>query len=159
MPVTPLEIMVSNIWSKGLVVLIASSFSLVVVAQGLLAIPLQGSLVLFLFAAILQLFATTSLGIFLATAAGSMPQFGLLLMLVLLPLQVLSGGSTSRESMPEPVQWIMFAAPNTHFIILAQVILFRGAGFDVVWPQFVMLAVIGAALFAFSLGRFRAFLK
>ncbi|PPJ44690.1 ABC transporter permease [Rhizobium sp. KAs_5_22] len=159
MPVTPLEIMVSKIWSMGLVVLIASSFSLVVIVQGLLAIPLQGSLLLFLLAAILQLFATTSLGIFLATAAGSMPQFGLLLMLVLLPLQVLSGGSTPLESMPGVVQWIMFAAPNTHFIILAQAVLFRGAGLDVVWPQIVMLVVIGAALFAFSLKRFRAFLK
>jgi hypothetical protein len=39
-----------------------------------------------------------------------MPQFGLLLILVLLPLQMLSGGSTPRESMPEAVQTIMLAA-------------------------------------------------
>ena len=31
----------------------------------------------------------------------------------------------------------------------------EGAGFDVVWPQFLALAVIGAVLFAFSLARFR----
>ncbi len=159
MPVTPLEIMISKIWSMGLVVLIASAFSLVVIAQGLLAIPLQGSLLLFFGAAILQLFATTSLGIFLATVAGSMPQFGLLLMLVLLPLQVLSGGSTPLESMPRLVQLIVLAAPNTHFNVLAQAVLFRGAGLDVVWPQLTMLLLIGSGLFAFSLGRFRAFLK
>jgi ABC-2 type transport system permease protein len=34
-------------------------------------------------------------------------------------------------------------------------ILFRGAGFDVVWPQFLALAAIGTALFVFSLARFR----
>lgn len=159
MPVTPVEIMVSKIWSMSLVVLLASTFSLVVVAQGLLHIPLQGSLALFLLGAALQLFATTALGIFLATVAGSMPQFGLLLILVLLPLQVLSGGATPRESMPEIIQHIMLASPNTHFIILAQSVLFRGAGLSVVWPQIAMLAAIGTALFAYSLGRFRAFLR
>jgi ABC-2 type transport system permease protein len=75
---------------------------------------------------------------------------------VYLPLQMLSGGSTPRESMPELVQDVMLAAPTTHFVTLGQAILFRGAGFDVVWPQFVALALIGAALFGYALARFRA---
>ena len=85
-----------------------------------------------------------------------MPQFGLLLMMILLPLQVLSGGLTPRESMPDIVQFVMMAAPNTHFVMLAQSILYRGAGLGVVWPQFLGLAAIGAALFALALARFRA---
>lgn len=68
----------------------------------------------------------TSMGIFLATVAGSMPQFGMLLILFLLPLQVLSGAMTPRESMPDIIQYIMLLAPNTHFVILAQSVLFRG---------------------------------
>ena len=159
MPVTPTEIMVSKIWSMGLVVLVASAFSLVFVVQGLLGVPVQGSTTLFLFGAALQLFATTCMGIFLATVAGSMPQFGLLLMLVLLPLQVLSGATTPRESMPEIIQTIMLAAPNTHFVILAQSILFRGAGLTVVWPQLLALAVLGTIFFLFALARFRRFLR
>lgn len=159
MPVTPTEIMLSKIWSMGLVVLIASSVSIVFVVQGVLEVPIQGSVVLFLAGAALQLIATTCMGIFLATVAGSMPQFGLLLMLVLLPLQVLSGGVTPRESMPQIIQDIMLAAPNTHFVILAQSILFRGAGLDVVWPQLLALVLIGAGLFAFALHRFRSFLR
>src|SRR5690606_2179997 len=116
MPVTPIEIMISKVWSMGLVVLAASAFALVFVVEGLLSVSINGSILLFLVGAALQLFATTSLGIFLATVAGSMPQFGLLLMLVLLPLQVLSGATTPRESMPEIIQTIMLAAPNTHFV-------------------------------------------
>jgi ABC-2 type transport system permease protein len=107
----------------------------------------------------LQLFATTSLGIYLATIAGSMPQFGLLIVLILLPLQVLSGAMTPRESMPEIIQNIMLAAPNTHFVILAQSVLFRGAGLSVVWPQFLALMIIGSVLFFFALKRFRNFLR
>ncbi|MBY0320481.1 MAG: ABC transporter permease [Reyranella sp.] len=159
MPVTPTEIMLSKIWSMGLIVLVSSAFSLVVIVQGLLAVPIEGSIPLFMVGTALQLVATTCLGIFLATVAGSMPQFGMLLMLVLLPLQILSGATTPRESMPQIIQDIMLAAPNTHFVILAQSILFRGAGLDVVWPQFAALLLIGAILFYVSLRRFRKFLR
>ncbi|MGQ7538448.1 ABC transporter permease, partial [Streptococcus suis] len=79
--------------------------------------------------------------------------------LILLPLQVLSGGMTPRESMPEIIQYIMLAAPNTHFVILAQSVLFRGAGLSVIWPQFLALIVIGSVLFFFALKRFRNFLR
>ena len=143
----------------GLVVLLGSIFSLSVVVQALMAVPVQGSVVLFLAGAVLMVFAMTGLGIFLATIAGSMPQFALLLMMALLPLQVLSGAMTPRESMPEIIQTIMLAAPNTHFIILSQGILFRGAGLDVVWPQFAALAAIGVALFWLALIRFKKFLR
>ena len=49
----------------------------------------------------------------------------------------------------------MLAAPTTHFVELGQAILYRGAGMDVVWPQFLALAGIGSVLFALSLARFR----
>jgi len=143
----------------GVVVLLAASISLVFIVQGLLSVPIGGSVPLFLFCTTLYLFAMTSMGIFLATVGGSMPQFGLLLMLVLMPLQMLSGATTPRESMPEIIQNIMLAAPNTHFVILAQAVLFRGAGLAVVWPQLAALLVIGAILFFVSLRRFRTFLR
>lgn len=80
-------------------------------------------------------------------------------MMVLLPLQMLSGGTTPRESMPEVMQCLMLGAPNTHFVMLAQGILYRGAGMATVWPQFAALALIGAILFGLSLGRFRKTLR
>lgn len=155
MPVTPFEIMVSKVWAMGLVVLAATGLALAVVVGGLLAVPIEGSLALFMAGAILHLFATTSMGIFLGTMARSMPQFGLLLMLVLLPLQMLSGGATPYESMPDFIQTIMLAAPTTHFVQFAQAILFRGAGLEVVLPQFIAIALIGAVLFGLALTRFR----
>ena len=155
MPVTPFEIMLSKVWSMGLVVLAASTFALTVVVQQVLDVPISGSVGLFLVGTALHLFAMTSMGIFLGTVARSMPQFGLLVILVLLPLEMLSGGQTPRESMPEFVQFIMLGAPNTHFVMLAQAVLFRGAGLDVVWPQLTALAGIGSILFAFAQIRFR----
>ena len=155
MPVTPAEIMLAKIWSMGLVVLVAAALGLLLVVQAVLRVPVEGSVALFLAGAALDLFAAASLGIFMATLARSMPQFGMLAVLILLPLQLLSGGFTPRESMPGFVQNVMLAAPSTHFVALGQAILFRGAGLGVVWPQFLALAAIGAVFFAIALTRFR----
>lgn len=155
MPLTAFEIMFAKVWSMALVVLGAAAFSLLVVVQGWLAVPLGGSLALFLLGAALHLFATTSMGIYLGTVARSMPQLGLLTILVLMPLQILSGATTPRESMPVLVQHIMELAPTTHFVALAQAILYRGADLAIVWPQFVAILAIGAVFFLAALRRFR----
>ncbi len=155
MPVTPTEIMVAKVWSMGAVVLLAATLSLTLVVRGALHVPIEGSLALFLAGTTLHLFATTSMGIFMATVARSMPQFALLIMLVLMPLELLSGGSTPRESMPALVRDLMLLAPTTHFTELSQAVLYRGAGLGVVWKQCAALLVTGAAFFAVSLARFR----
>ena len=155
MPVTPAQIMLSKVWSMALVVLIASFLSLNLMVRGVLGVPIEGSLALFFAGAALSLFATTSMGIFIATLARNMPQFGMLMMLTIMPLQMLSGGTTPRESMPEIVQNIMLIAPTTHFVELSQAILYRGAGLETVWQPFLALALIGTVLFSLSLARFR----
>ncbi len=155
MPVTPFEIMMSKVWSMGLVVLLASLGSLLLIVRFLLQVPIEGSITLFMCGVALSLFATTSIGIFMGTLARSMPQFGLLMIMVLLPLNMLSGGMTSRESMPQFVQDVMQTMPTTHFVSLAQAILYRGADFLIVWPQFMYLIIIGGAFFGAALLRFR----
>ncbi|MCB1754928.1 MAG: ABC transporter permease [Gammaproteobacteria bacterium] len=155
MPLTPLEIVASKVLANGAVILLAVTLSLLIVVKSVLGVPIHGSPALFILGAALNLFATTSLGIFLGTIARSMPQLGLLFILTILPLNMLSGGVTPRESMPDLVQNLMLATPNTHFVSLAQAILYRGAGVETVWPQFLMLLLIGAVFFLAATALFR----
>lgn len=155
MPVTAAEIMMSKIWSMSVVVLSAAMLSLLVVVQGILKVPIEGSLLLFIAGTVVFLFSMTSMGIFMATIAHSMSQFSMLLIITLMPMQMLSGGSTPRDSMPEVLQYIMLLVPTSHFIDLSQAILFRAAGLEVVWVQFVALIIIGFVFNYFSLRRFR----
>jgi ABC-2 type transport system permease protein len=155
MPLTPFEIAMSKIWSNGLVIAVAVGLSLVVVVRGLLGVPIAGSIPLFLAGAVIYLFFSTSIGIFLGTVARSMPQLGLLYMLVAIPMNMLSGSNTPLESMPPFLRTVMQASPSTHFVSFAQAILYRGAGFDVVWPQFLAVALIGGLFLGFALLRFR----
>lgn len=159
MPLRPFEIMAAKIWANGLVVLLAAGVSVTLVIQGWLQVPVAGSVALFLVGTLIHLFSTTAIGILIGTVARTMPQFGLLLILTILPLQLLSGGITPRESMPQVVQDLMLAAPTTHFVSMAQAILYRGAGLDVVWPQMLALLAIGTVFLSLALVLFRRHLS
>ncbi len=158
MPVSPLEIMLSKIWATGLVILAATAFSLIFVVQGVLDIRIVGSVPLFLAGGALYLFAVTSLGIFVGTLARSMPQFGLLAIPIFTTMILLSGSTTPLDSMPPVLQTIMQVSPSTHFVSFAQAVLYRGAGLDIVWPDIVLVVVLGTLFFAGALLRFRRML-
>ncbi|HET7253838.1 MAG TPA: ABC transporter permease [Xanthobacteraceae bacterium] len=155
MPLTPFEIAMSKIWSNALVITVAVGLSLTVVVRGLLGVPIAGSILLFLAGVVIYLFFATAIGIFLGTVARSMPQLGLLYMLVVIPMNMLSGSNTPLESMPPFLRTVMQASPSTHFVSFAQAILYRGAGFDTVWPQFLAVALIGGLFLGLALLRFR----
>jgi ABC-2 type transport system permease protein len=155
MPVTPFEIALSKIWANGLVILIAVGMSLYLVVRALLGIPIAGSIPLFLVGVAVYLFFATAIGLFLGTIARSMPQLGLLYLLVYLPLALLSGSNTPLESMPPWLATIIQVSPTVHFVSFAQAILYRGADFDVVWPQFLVVALIGSLFLGLALLRFR----
>jgi ABC-2 type transport system permease protein len=155
MPLGPAQIMLAKIWANGLVVAVAAGLSLRFMVQGVLEVPIAGSAALFMLGAIVYLFAVTSLGIFLATLARSMPQFALLAMPVFIIMNLLSGSNTPFEAMPEAVQRVMLFSPSTHFVAFAQSVLYRGAALDVVWPHLATTAAIGAVFFFGALLRFR----
>ena len=156
MPLTPLEIALAKVWANGLVIVVAAALSLGLVVHGALGVPIRGSVPLFLLRTAVYLFSTTAIGIFLATTVRSMPQFGLLLVPVIIPMLVLSGGMTPLEAMPEPLQWVMRVSPSTHFVSFATAVLYRGAGLALVWPSFAAIVGIGSVFFAAALWRFRA---
>jgi ABC-2 type transport system permease protein len=156
MPLTPFEIAMSKVWANGLVITVAVGLSLYLVIHWMLAVPIAGSIPLFMVGVVIYLFFATAIGIFLGTLARSMPQLGLLFMLVYLPMNMLSGSNTPLESMPSWLATTMQASPSTHFVLFAQSILYRGAGIDVVWPQFLAVAGVGGLFFGFAILRFRS---
>ncbi|WP_345969474.1 ABC transporter permease [Sulfurimonas sp. HSL1-6] len=155
MPLNAAEIMLSKVWSMGLVVLAGVTFSIEIVVQRILSVPVEGSLTLFLFGSLLMLFSTTSMGIFMGTVARTMPQLGLIIILTILPLQILSGGVTPFESMPQGLQNVMLLMPTSHFVSMAQAVLYRGAGIDIVWPELLAISGIGVVFFLLGLFFFR----
>lgn len=159
MPLNAAEIMLSKIWSTAFIILISVAFSLYIVVEIILSIPIAGSIPLFLFGSLLLLFSTTSLGILMGTIARTMPQLGLIFILTVLPLQILSGSVTPFESMPDILQYIMKFVPTSHFVEMAQAILYRGAGIDIIWPNLIAILIIGCVNFYLSYLLFRKHLN
>src|SRR6478609_11519252 len=156
MPVVPSEIMLSKILANGMVILIATALSLLLVVQWWLKVPIAGSILLFLGGSAFYVFTVAALGIALGTVASTMAQFGLLSIPVLLVMMLLSGSTTPLESMPAWLQYVMLViSPTPHFVIFAQDVLYRGADASIVWPEIVATAAIGSVFFGIALYRFR----
>lgn len=156
LPLTASQIMLSKVWTSIVVVVLCTWLSLELIVKKALGVPLIGSMSLFLTITALYLFASTAIAVFLATLARSIPQFGLLSIPVVMSMLMLSGGTTPLDSMPTWLQWVMQGSPTTHFVSLATAILFRGAGVELIWPEMLVLSLIGLVFFAIALTRFRS---
>ena len=155
MPLSAFEIAMAKVWANGIVILIATGASLFLIVHMALKVPFAGSVALWFLGVVLYLFFATALGIFLGTISRSMAQFALLIILVILMLMLLSGGNTPVESQPEWLQYVTFFLPSRHFVSFSQVIIYRGGGISAVWPQFLMVSLIGLGFFVYSLALFR----
>ncbi len=155
LPLSPVEIALAKVIANGLVILAATAFSLVFVVRLLLHVPIAGSIPLFLAGVALYLFYSLAVGLFLATVVKSMPQFGLLFLLVYSPSILLSGGTTPIGSEPWVLPMVMQAVATTHFVSFAQTILMRGGGIPAIWRDFLAIAGLGTLFFVLSVLRFR----
>ena len=145
----------SKVWANGLVILVAFVLSMNLVVAGILDVPIAGSRLLLLSGTVIYLFAAAAIGIFLGTIAKTMAQFALLLLMIIMPMMMLSGGISPIESQPEIVQPFTWLLPSRHYMAFAQAIVFRGADLEIVWPDLVRIAGLGAVFFTLSLMLFR----
>ena len=155
MPLSAFEIAMAKVLANGAVILLAFCISLIGIVEWWLGVPIAGSRPLLVFGAFVYLFSAAAIGIFLGTLSRTMAQFALLMLLVIMPMMMLSGGMTPIESQPAWLQPVTQLLPSRHFMAYSQAIVFRGAGLETVWPQLAAMVGLGAAFFGASLLIFR----
>jgi len=146
MPLRPLEIMIGKI-----VPYIGIGFLQVIViltaAYALFAVPLEGSLVLLLFAVLLFIAANVTLGYTFSTLARSQLQAMQMTVFFFLPSILLSGFMFPFRGMPVWAQAIGEVLPLTHFLRAVRGIMLKGNDtmqvLPYLWPVVVFLLVIG----------------
>lgn len=154
-PLSPAQVVLSKVLAMVLVMLAGSAVAVVGVMHGLYGVPMHGSLPLLV--AVVALYATACAGLGLVTAgfARNSGQLSLLVILVVVPIVMLSGTWNMVESMPTWLQWLTELSPLRHFVLLAYGLLIRDAGLDVLWPVLAKMLLLGTALFALGVWRFR----
>ena len=159
MPVTASEIMLAKILANGLVILIASTLSLLAVVHGLIGVPINGTLTDYLLGTATYLFSIASLAIMIATLTPSLQQYSLLMLPLFIIMNLFSGATTSRSNMPELARALSEYWPSTQYAIYSQSVIFRGAGLHELWPQLLIMGIAGILFLGLALIRFRKMLE
>ncbi len=118
-------------------------------------IPLKGSLLLLFGTTILYLMSTLGIGLFISTIASTRQQAMMTTFFVLLPFLLLSGFIFPIANMPWIVQLLTYLNPLRFFLVIIRGIFLKGVGLDVLWPQVLALTILGAAVFAGAIARFK----
>ena len=118
-------------------------------------IPLVGSIPLLVAATALFLLSTLGVGLFISTVSRTQQQAMMTNFFFILPFFMLSGFVFPIANMPQVVQWLTFLNPLKHFLIIIRGIFLKGTGITELWPQFVNLAILGAAVFIGAVSRFQ----
>jgi ABC-2 type transport system permease protein len=118
-------------------------------------IPFKGSFLLLLLATCLFLLSTLGIGLFISTISKTKQQAMMTAFFFILPFFTLSGFVFPIANMPEVVQWLTYLNPLRFFLVILRVIFLKGVGFDVLWPQFLALTILGTVVFTGAIFRFK----
>jgi len=153
-PIRPRELMLGKMIPFAAVGLF-DTMLIVVLGMVVFHIPFRGNALLMLGGAILFLFTTLGAGLFISTVSRTQQQAIMSTFFFFQPAFMLSGFAFPIRSMPLPVQYLTLLNPLRYFIEICRGVFLKGSGIDILWPQFVALAVFGVGIMAFSSARFR----
>lgn len=159
MPVSSTQIVLAKIFANSIVVCVAATLSIKFVVMGVVGAQLLGDLWLFFVGALIFMFSLASLAVMLATIAPTMPQYSLLMVPLYVVMLMFSGANSPRSNMPQFAQSISEYWTTTQFAIFSQNVLFRGAGWVMVWEQIMWMAIGSAIFLAMALLRFKKMLE
>lgn len=154
-PLTPLQILLPKVIAMSLVILLGTAVCLFLIIIPAFHLPVKGSIGLFFAVTALYVFATSGIGLFIATISRSLGQVTMLVILLLMPILLLSGAWTPPEAMPQGLHWAMTISPLYYFIEMGYAILLKGAGIDILTDSLLGLTLLGLVFFSFGVWRFR----
>jgi len=153
-PIRRWELLLGKI-IPNLVVAYGQMTMALVVAHFVFDVPIRGSLTLLYALSLVFMMGTLGIGIYVSTAARTVPQAMQLSFLTFLPSVYLSGLLFPIEGMPEGAQYLAAVIPLTYYLRIVRGIVLKGVGLGELWPNVLPLVVFGVIVFTLSVLRFR----
>ncbi|MCX7634340.1 MAG: ABC transporter permease [Syntrophales bacterium] len=119
------------------------------------SLPFAGSVLLFSFGIGLFLLSTMGIGLFISTISATRQQAMMTTFFFIQPSFLLSGFVFPIANMPEIVQILTYLNPFRYILVIIRGIFLKGVGMEVLWSQYVALAVLGTIVFGAAVLRFR----
>lgn len=153
-PVRPLGLMIGKIVPYAVVAYAELSIMLFFM-RWVFLIPINGSLLLLLLLVIPFLITMLGLGLLISTRAQSQQEAMQAAFGTMLPSIFLSGYIFPIDTMPLFFRGISAILPTTYLIEIFRGIILRGAGFQALWKQTLILSIMGLFLITVSALRFK----
>jgi ABC-2 type transport system permease protein len=154
-PVRPSELALGKLAAYFLVGLIDMAVCLVM-GVFVFEVPFKGSLAVLVISSCVFLFGALSTGILIsATARTQLIAYQLGTLTTFLPGFLLSGFIYSISSMPRAIQLISLLVPARYFIDIIKAVFLKGTGVELLWLDFLLLCIYGAAMFTFTARKLR----
>ena len=153
-PIKPFEVIAGKV-IPYLVLAFFVAMMVVTVGHFWFKVPFVGSPAYLMLFCILYLFTALSLGLLVSTLVSTQQVAVMLsLMLTLLPTIMLSGFIFPIASVPRPLQFLSYALPATHFLVIVRGVMLKGSGPGDLWVHLAALGAIGLVLMALAVKRF-----
>lgn len=153
-PIKSFELILGKTLPFVIIVLVAISGQMLV-ALYWFRIPFRGDWGTLYLGIVLFLILSMGLGIFISTISQTQQQAMLTGFFVMMPAILLSGFMFPVENMPPIVRALTWLNPMRHFLLTLRVIFLKGAGLEVLWPQYAVLGGLGFLIFIMSSLRFQ----
>ncbi len=152
-PITPREFILGKTLPFALIGLVDVT---IVAAIGVFwfEVPMRGNLALLYFATSLYLMTTLGIGLIISTISQTQQQAMMSTFFFFFPAVLLSGFTFPIANMPTVVQWITYFNPLRYFLVVLRGIFLKGIGLDILWPQMLVLAVMGILTLGVAVRRF-----
>jgi len=118
-------------------------------------VPFRGQVSVLFTGAILFLLCMLGVGLLISTVSATQQQAMVTAFFFLMPAVTFSGFAFPISTMPQWLQDFTYANPLRYFLIVLRGSYLKGVGMDILWPQMLAMAGLGAALLVTAVLRFR----
>jgi len=153
-PLRPIQIILGKVTPYFLLSFI-NIITILVLSWLVFGLPVKGSLVLLLVETMLYIMMSLTLGILISTVSKTMQQAIFISAIgLLLPTILLSGFIFPIENMPKIYDYVSSIMPPRYFIVIIKNIMIKGTGFQFVWKETLVIALMTILFTVISVKKF-----
>ena len=152
-PITPTEFILGKTLPFALIGLVDVTL-IAMIGAFWFDVPIRGNLVLLYLAAVLYLMTMLGVGLLISTVSQTQQQAMMGTFFFFFPAMLLSGFAFPIANMPTVVQWITYVDPLRYFLVIIRGVFLKGIGLDILWPQMLVLGVMGVVMLGLAVRRF-----
>lgn len=117
-------------------------------------IPFRGSFIFLLLCGAIYIISTLAIGLFISTVSSTQQQAMLSSFMFFVPAILFSGVIFPIYSMPTFFQLITYLNPMRYFVEIVRSVFLKGTGFAYLWPNMLILVIMGIAILRLSVWQF-----